>query len=320
MAKILVNDGIHPDGKKVLEEAGFEVNTDRVEQEDLLNKLPEYDGIVVRSATKVRQELIDACPNLKVIARGGVGLDNIDVAYAEEKGITVINTPAASSQSVAELVFAHFFSLSRGLYDANRQMPQSGNSAFKQLKKSYAKGVELRGKTIGILGFGRIGQNVARAALGLGMNVMPVDFLYDELKIDVDIFKVKEASLSVTLKTDTFEDMIAKADYITIHIPFKEGSQPIIGRSEIQRMKDGVIIVNAARGGVIDEDALIEALDSGKIAGAGLDVFTNEPTPNERLLSHPKISLSPHIGASTLEAQRNIGLELADQIIAYFNK
>ncbi|MEM7102282.1 MAG: D-2-hydroxyacid dehydrogenase [Bacteroidota bacterium] len=320
MIKILVNDGIHPDGKMLLEDAGFVVHNDKVPQDKLPEILPDYQGIVVRSATKVRQELIDVCPNLKVIARGGVGLDNIDVAYAQSKGIEVINTPAASSQSVAELVFAHLFSLARSLHDANRQMPSQGNSAFKALKKKYSGGVELRGKTLGLLGFGRIGQYVARAALGLGMNVMPVDLIYDELKIDVDIFKIKDASLSVTLKTDSFEDMLEHADFITVHVPFKQGGKALIGQAEFARMKDGVFIVNAARGGVIDEDALLEALESGKVAGAALDVFVNEPTPRQELLDHPKISLSPHIGASTGEAQRNIGLELADKIIAHFEK
>ncbi len=318
MIKILANDGIHPDGKLLMEEAGYQVDTEKVAQEDLPNVLNNYDAICVRSATKIRKELIDVCPNLKVIARGGVGLDNIDVDYARSKGIEVYNTPAASSESVAELVFAHLFTMARSLADANRQMPGKGDSEFKALKKSYSKGVQLRGKTLGIIGFGRIGQEVARIALGLGMNIMPVDIREGETSIDINILKIRDAALSVKIYTDTMEDMLAKSDFITMHVPSL--GKPMIAAAEFAQMKDGVYIVNAARGGVIDEDALLEALKSGKVAGAGLDVFVNEPTPRKDLLEHPRISLSPHIGASTLEAQANIGRELADKIIAYFEK
>ncbi len=320
MIKILANDGIHPAGKELLEKAGFQVDTDKIPQDKLAEGLQDYEVICVRSATKIRKDLIDQCPNLKVVARGGVGLDNIDVNYAESKGIKVYNTPAASSDAVAELVFAHMFSISRFLYDANRHMPASGNTDFKKLKKSYAKGVQLRGKTLGIIGFGRIGQSVARMGLGLGMNIMPVDWAFDQMKIDINIFKLKDASLSVTLKTDTMEDMLKHADYITCHIPFKSGSKPVIGADQMARMKDGVRLINTARGGVIDEQALLAALESGKVAAAALDVFENEPTPMKELLEHPRISLSPHIGASTNEAQRNIGLELADKIMNYYKK
>ncbi len=318
MPKILVNDGMHQDGQKMLENAGYEVNTNKIAQEDLAQALPDYDVIVVRSATKVREDLINACPNLKIIARGGVGLDNIDVNYAENKGIKVINTPSASSQSVAELAIGHMFNLARHLHDANRNMPSKGATDFKSLKKQYAKGVELRGKTIGILGFGRIGQYVARMAIGLGMNVIPVDLVYDKLKIDLDVLSIKDVDLSVTLKTEPLDNMLAKADFITVHVPFKQGNKALIGAAELAKMKDGVFLVNTARGGVFNEEALLQALDSGKVAAAALDVFENEPNPDERLLSHPKVSLSPHIGASTLEAQRNIGLELADKIMSHF--
>lgn len=318
MAKILINDGIHPDGKLLLEDAGFEVQTEKIEQGDLAEKLPAFDAICVRSATKVRADLIDKCPNLKAICRGGVGLDNIDVAHAKTKGIEVINTPAASSQSVAELVFAHIFNIARFLHDSNREMPTRGDSEFKALKKSYSKGMELRGKTIGILGFGRIGQEVARIALGMGMNVLPVDLNLDEVKLKLDIFANDEFSVAVKLKTVSMEEMIAKSDIITLHVP--AGQKPLIGADEFNKMKDGVTVVNAARGGTIDEDALLTALESGKVRGAGLDVFVNEPTPRKELLEHSKISLTPHIGASTLEAQRNIGLELAEKLIALFGK
>ena len=316
MVKILVNDGIHPDGKSKLEHAGYQVDTNKIAQEDLPAKLPAYDAIVVRSATKVRTALIDQCPNLKVIARGGVGLDNIDVDYAKEKNIHVINTPAASSQAVAELSFAHMFSLSRFLYDANRQMPGKGDTEFKQLKKSYSKGFQLRGRTIGIIGFGRIGQETARIALGLGMNVLPVDLFIKEATIDLSVYGLDHEKLVVTLPTVSFDTMLNNSDFISLHVPFT--GKPVLGKDEFAKMKDGVIVVNCARGGVIDEAALLEALENGKVGAAGLDVFDNEPTPRKELLAHPRISLTPHIGASTVEAQRNIGLELADKLIGVF--
>ena len=315
MKKILINDGIHPDGQKMLEAAGYEVNTNKIAQEDLAAQLPAYDAICVRSATKVRTDLIDQCPNLKIIARGGVGLDNIDVDHAKGKGIEVINTPAASSKSVAELVFGHLFSLSRFLHLSNREMPAQGATEFKKLKKAYAKGAELRGKTIGIIGFGRIGQETAKIALGLGMNVLPVDLFIKEATITVD-FPQADFDVEINLPTVDMKEMLANADYISLHVPFL--GKPVLGKKEFKAMKDGVIVANAARGGTIDEDALLAALESGKVAAAALDVFENEPTPRADLLNHPRISVTPHIGAATMEAQRNIGLELAEKIIAQF--
>jgi len=311
MKKILINDGIHPDGKAKLEAAGFEVHTDKIAQDDLMAKLPAYDAIVVRSATKVRTDLIDNCPNLKVIARGGVGLDNIDVAHAKSKDITVINTPAASSAAVAELVFGHMFTLSRFLHDANRNMPNSGNTDFKGLKKNYSKGMELRGRTLGIVGFGNIGQETAKIALALGMNVLPVDPGITEATVEIDLYGGR-GGLAVTLNTVPMDEMLAQSDFISLHIP--NLGKPVLSTAEFAKMKDGVILVNCSRGGTVDEDAMLSALESGKVAAAGLDVFVNEPTPRADLLSHPRISLTPHIGASTLEAQRNIGLELAEKI------
>lgn len=317
MIKILVNDGIHPDGKMLLEDAGYSVDTDKIAQEDLVEKLPAYDAIVVRSATKVRKDLIDLCPNLKIIARGGVGLDNIDVEHAKSKGIEVINTPAASSESVAELAFAHMFSLARFLHLSNRDMPQKGNTEFKGLKKSYSKGMQLRGKTLGIIGFGRIGQETARIGLALGMNVLPVDLMINETDIDINLYNSKDVKLTVHMPTVKMDEMLTKSDFISLHVPAV--GRAILGADEFAKMKDGVIVINCARGGTIDENALLSALESGKVAAAGLDVFENEPTPLQALLDHPKISLTPHIGASTREAQRNIGLELADKIIAKFS-
>jgi D-3-phosphoglycerate dehydrogenase len=314
MTKILINDGIHPTGQKMLEDAGYEVQTTKISQEDLNDQLNAFDAICVRSATKVRTELIDKCPNLKLIGRGGVGLDNIDVDYARSKNVSVINTPAASSQSVAELAFAQMYSLARFGYKSNRAMPSEGAADFKSLKKSYSKGFELSGKTLGIIGGGRIGQATAKLALGVGMEVVFVDPFVENIHMDMT---VAGQAISVDLKTVPMEEMLPKVDVISLHIPFT--GKAVLSDAEFNQMKDGVVVVNAARGGTIDEDALLKALDSGKVYAAGLDVFINEPTPRVDLLSHPNISLTPHIGASTAEAQERIGIELAEQIIAHFN-
>jgi D-3-phosphoglycerate dehydrogenase len=311
--KILANDGIDPIGKGLLEKAGFTVVTDKVAQENLATAINEqqFVGLTVRSATKVRKDVIDACPGLKLIGRGGVGMDNIDVDYARSKGIEVVNTPAASSHSVGELVFAHLFNTVRFLYDSNRQMPVNGDTQFDALKKKYAKGIELKGKTLGIIGFGRIGQAVAKIALGCGMKVVAYDPFLKEASLNLEIEGVSD-KITVKIVTVALEKLLAESDFITLHVP----GGKVITKKEFDLMKNGVCIVNAARGGVIDEKDLIDALNSGKVGHAALDVFENEPTPNKELLSHPKISLTPHIGAATEEAQERIGVELAELIIA----
>lgn len=319
MTKILINDGIHPDGKLLLEKAGFILTTDKVPQEKLIEELPKYDAITVRSATKVRKDLIDQCPNLKMIARGGVGLDNIDVEYARSKGIKVVNTPEASSRSVAELALGHMLAVSRSLHLSNREMPSKGSSDFKSLKKSYSKGSELKGKTLGVIGFGRIGQTITQIGLALGMRVLPIDLQIDEATLNFNLYDNGRVGVFAEVHTVNKEEMLEKSDYITIHVPFS-GSKPILGKEEINRMKDGVVLINTSRGGAIDEDALLEGLENGKVRAAGLDVFDNEPIPNEKLLSHERVSVTPHIGASTEEAQRNIGIEMAEAIIDYFQK
>lgn len=316
MIKILANDGIDPVGKALLEGAGFIVDTVNIPQDELPAKLNAYDAITVRSATKVRQALIDACPNIKLIGRGGVGMDNIDVEYAKSKGVAVVNTPASSSLSVAELVFGHLFTGVRFLQDSNRKMPVEGNTKFNDLKKAYAKGAELRGRTIGILGFGRIGREVAKVAIGLGMDVLAYD-LY-EFNPEVELTLGGGIQVKAAVKVATKDEVITNSDFISIHTPFID--KPIIGAEEFAAMKKGAAVVNCSRGGTIDELALIEALNSGKISFAGLDVFDNEPTPREEILKHPKISLTPHIGASTNEAQERIGVELANLIIDFFKK
>ncbi|MGB0656308.1 MAG: D-2-hydroxyacid dehydrogenase [Flavobacteriaceae bacterium] len=312
--KILANDGISNAGIEALEAAGFSVETTNVAQEQLSAYINDNDitVLLVRSATTARQDLIDACPNLKIIGRGGVGMDNIDVEYAREKGLHIINTPAASSASVAELVFAHLYGGVRFLYDANRNMPLEGESNFKGLKKAYAKGVELRGKTMGIIGFGRIGQEVAKIALGVGMRVVAADKFIDKATIAVELFN--GASVAVEIETTSVDSLLQEADFISLHVPAQKDY--VIDKAQFDLMKDGAVLINAARGGVVNEVALVDALDNNKLSFAGLDTFENEPKPEIKLLMHPKISMTPHIGAATLEAQDRIGQELADQIIS----
>ncbi|GEL11490.1 D-3-phosphoglycerate dehydrogenase [Flavobacterium glycines] len=312
--KVLANDGISKSGILALEKGGFEVITTKVAQEQVANFVNENNVsvVLVRSATKVRKDIIDACPGLKIIGRGGVGMDNIDVDYAKSKGIHVINTPASSSESVAELVFAHLLTGVRFLHDSNRNMPLEGDTKFNDLKKAYANGVELRGKTLGIVGIGRIGQATAKMALGLGMKVIAADSFIPQVDVKVEFFDGQ--SITTTIKTQSLESVFAESDFITLHVPAQNGY--IVTEKEFATMKNGVGIVNCARGGVINEVDLVKALDSGKVAFAGLDVFENEPTPATQLLMHPKISLTPHIGAATGEAQDRIGTELASQIIS----
>lgn len=320
MKRILANDGIDKLGKLLLEEAGFFVETTKAAEGHLVETIntENFDVLLVRSATKVTSSVMDACPNLKLIGRAGVGLDNIDVKYADVKGIKVINTPAASSQSVAELVFAHLFSGVRFLQNSNHAMRRlHGESKFNDLKKAYSGGIELQGKTIGIIGFGRIGQAVGKMAIGLGMNVIASDPFIKEATLLIHILPTKQ-DIPVKISTIPLEDILTQSDFITIHVPGKINGKAVISGKELDMMKQGAGIVNAARGGVIDEDALLYALDTKHLAFAGLDVFENEPTPATALLHHSSISLSPHIGASTLEAQERIGKEMAEGIIAFF--
>ena len=315
--KVLANDGIATTGVVALENAGFEVILTKVAQEQLISYINEnqVDVILVRSATKVRKDIIDSCPSLKIIGRGGVGMDNIDVEYARSKGLHVINTPAASSHSVAELVFAHLFGMVRFLHDSNRNMPLEGDSKFKDLKKAYAKGVELKGKTLGILGFGRIGQATAKIALGVGMKVVAYDPFIETANVALDFYDGQ--TLTFEINTISKAEVLQQCDFLTLHVPAQKDY--VISTAEFDLMKEGAGIINAARGGVIDEVALVGALKSGKISKAALDVFENEPTPEIQLLMNPDISLTPHIGAATGEAQDRIGSELAEQIIEIMN-
>ena len=313
MINILANDGISNSGVEVLEKHGFNVITTNVAQEQLENYIIEEDisVILVRSATTVRKELIDKCPGLKIIGRGGVGMDNIDVDYAISKGINVINTPAASSASVAELVFAHLYGGVRFLHESNRSMPLEGDTNFKKLKKAFAKGTELRGKTIGIIGFGRIGRETAKIAIGVGMNVIAYDKFIENVDIKLEFMAGK--SIDFNIKISKFGDLLENSDFISLHVPAQK--KHIIDKAEFSKMKQGVGIINAARGGVINEVELASAIKSGKVTFAGLDTFENEPKPEIQLLMNSKLSLTPHIGAATNEAQDRIGIELANQIV-----
>jgi len=311
--KELANDGIATSGVMELEASGFSVDLTTVAQDQLVDYINEKEisVLLVRSATQVRKDIIDNCPSIKIIGRGGVGMDNIDVDYAKSKGINVINTPAASSHSVAELVFAHLFGMARFLHESNRNMPLEGDSKFKNLKKSYAKGTELRGKTLGLIGFGRIGQATAKIALGLGMKVVAFDPYLDAATLEIEFYD--HQTVFFNINTITKEEVLKESDFISLHVPAQ--NEYVISTKEFEIMKDGAFIVNAARGGVVDEIALVKALESGRISGAALDVFENEPKPEIQLLMNPSLSLTPHIGAATGEAQDRIGTELAHQII-----
>ncbi len=313
--RILANDGIDAAGKKLLESAGFTISTDKIPQSELASKIADYDIIIVRSATKVTAEVMDA-GNLKLIARAGVGLDNIDLKHAGIKNIPVVNTPNASSRSVAELVFAHVFNLLRYVQISNRVMPAEGDTRFNELKKLASAGSEVAGKKLGIIGFGRIGQEVARMAVGLGMEVLIYDYKQREFDLTITFhrnYQIKNFSLK--LAGVTMGELLGNCDIVTIHTP---GSTEVVSEAEINQMKEGAILINCARGGVVNEKAMTAALQSGKLFAAGVDVFEQEPPVYKEFLNFNNVSLSPHIGASTAEAQERVGVELAERILAFF--
>lgn len=314
--RIHANDGISAQARERLKNEGSTITTDHVPQDQLAAYLVKegVEVLLVRSATKVRKELIDAVPTLRLIGRGGVGLDNIDTAHAKLKGIPVINTPASSSISVAELVMAHLFGLMRGLHQANRRMPAEGRTAFKELKKEYEKGGELRGRTLGVIGFGRIGRWTARYALGCGMKVIYTDNHATAESIELEL---GGQTVRVGVKLVSLDELLQQSDAISLHVPAQRDGRPVLGPEQLAKVKPGVVIINTARGGSIDEDALLAALNEGRVKAAALDVFVNEPEPRADLLQHPALSLSPHIGAATAEAQGRVGDELADLIIAW---
>jgi len=300
--RILVTDGMDKNSVEQLRSAGFEIVEEYYEPEILKDKLKEFDGVVIRSATKIRKPIIDGAlqtKRLKLIIRAGVGVDNIDVNYAMEHGIQVMNTPNASSASVAELVIAHMFAISRHIHISNVAMRNG------EWNKDKYKGIELAGKTLGLIGFGRIATETARIASAIGMKI-----------IYTDIAGKKEGYDQYTFVS--MEELLENAHFISLHIPFNKENGAVIGSNEFKQMKDGVYVINAARGGVVDEKALVDALNAGKVAAAAVDVFEEEPTKNEALYTHPKVSVTPHIGASTKEAQARIGLEVVDVLTKFF--
>lgn len=311
--KVLINDKIAQSGVDALKSAKLDIITTKVAQSQLANYINQnnIEGLVVRSATKVDKALIQACPSLKLIARAGVGLDNIAVGEAEKNGITVINTPQAPSRSVAELVFAHLLGAARHLHNANRDMPLEGDSKFKTLKKSYTNGVELKGKTLGIIGLGRIGTEVAKIGLGMGMKVIAKGDKKESVPIELDFFGGQKITLEINRVPK--EELLKHADFISLNIPYT--GKCLIGKAEIELMKDGAGLINTSRGSVLDEVALVQALEENKLSFAALDVYEKEPNPEIQILMNPKISLSPHIGGSTKEAQERIASELAAKII-----
>ena len=315
--RILINDGMHPKGVQLLKDAGHDVDTNFILQEELTSKLNSYDAVLVRSATKIRKELIDQSPNLKLIGRGGVGLDNIDVSYAKEKGIAVFNTPAASTRSVAELAIAHLFGIVRSLPMVNKKMAVDGINDFKSLKKTASKGIELEGKTLGLIGFGRIAKETASIALGCGMKIIAFDPYISEGDVPIKLHISYDNNYKINVKTTTKEEVLAESDFISLHIPGGQGY--VLDAPEFEQMKDGVGIVNCARGGTISENALIEAINSEKVKYVATDVFENEPPTDDRILRIDNVGLSPHIGASTQEAQERVGVQLAKSVIEYFS-
>lgn len=315
--KILANDGIDAAAKVALEAKGFSIETNNIPQAELPGRIAEYDVLLVRSATKVTKEIIDA-GNLKLVGRAGVGLDNIDTAYAKEKGLAVVNTPAASSTSVAELVFAHMFSICRMLQYTNREMPVNGVAQFNQLKKTASAGVELKGKTLGLIGFGRIGREAARMAFGLGMHVIAYDPMITEADVEITFHPdANIPTIKKNIKTISKEEVIKQADFISLHIPGGQGY--VLAEAEFKMMKPNAGLINCARGGVVNEEDLVNALKNKTIAYAGVDVFEKEPPIYDEILKLNNVSLTPHIGASTAEAQKRIGDEMAEQIIRFFN-
>lgn len=317
MKKILANDGISDSGKRILEDAGFEVITTNVAQNQLegyINK-NQINVLIVRSATKVNRDLLDASPTIELIGRIGSGLDNIAVEHALKEGIKVLNTPGAGAQSVAELTIAHLLGASRFMHESNRIMPLEGDQQFKSLKKQYASGQEVYGKTLGIIGMGNIGKAVARIGAALGMEILYHDPYCNDVEIQIS-FPQSNQTIELSFQSKPLDIVLSSSDFISLHLPAQK--QTLIGHRELGLMKAGSALINTARGGLVDEVALLEALDSGHIRFAALDVYESEPNPEVQLLMRPELSLTPHIGGSTPEAQERASIELANHIVAFF--
>ena len=314
---ILANDGISQNSKKELIDLNFKIFDTKIDQSELIKYINRnhIEIILVRSATIINSEILNNCKSIKLIGRAGVGLDNIDLISAKKNNVRVFNTPNASSISVAELVISHLLSANRNLHITNRSMPLNGETKFKEIKSHSSECKEVMFKTLGIIGLGRIGQEVAKRAFSLGMNVIAFDKKIEKIKIHLD--HIKDQNIFFDLKTSSLNDVLKGSDFITLHIP-KINDKPFIGRDEFDTMKKGVGIINTSRGGLIDESELIKFLNNKKVSFAALDVYENEPVPNIQLLMHDKISLSPHIGGSTVEAQERIGDEIVKEIKSFY--
>jgi len=305
LAKVIICDPIHEDGVKMLRDAGLDVTLDtEVTAEELLKKISEYDAMVIRSRTKVTKELLDAAPSLKAIARAGVGLDNVDLPYAKEKGIEVFNSPEAPCNAVAELVLGMMFNMARMISEADAGMKQG------KWEKKKLTGFEIQGKALGIIGFGRIGYTLGKKAKCLGMRVLAFDVAMDRVKQYIEEIGAEAVDL---------DTLYAQSNFITVHVPLLPQTKHMINKEAIAKMRDGVHLINAARGGVIDEAALKEALDSGKVKGAALDVFEEEPKPDEELVCRSNVICTPHIGAGSVEAQIGNSTVVAEKLIKFFN-
>ena len=315
--KVLANDGISQNSKKELIDLNFKIFDTKIDQSELIKYINRnhIEIILVRSATIINSEILNNCKSIKLIGRAGVGLDNIDLISAKKNNVRVFNTPNASSISVAELVISHLLSANRNLHITNSSMPLNGDTKFKEIKSYSSKCREVMFKTLGIIGLGRIGQEVAKRAFSLGMNVIAFDKKIEKIKIHLD--HIKNQNIFFDLKTSSLNDVLKESDFITLHIP-KINDKPFIGKHELDIMKKGVGIINTSRGGLIDEGELIKFLNNKKVSFAALDVYENEPTPNIQVLMHDKISLSPHIGGSTVEAQERIGDEIVKEIKSFY--
>lgn len=311
--KILINDGFSASGIQALEKAGFEILNTKVAQVQLENYINEHavDAIVVKENTQVQQELIEACPSIKLIASTSNSMDNIDVNFAIDNGVQVINTKNASAPAIAEMVFAHLLGMVRFLHQSNREMPLEGDMSFNTLKKQFSQGVELRGKTLGIIGFNALGQEVAKTALGLGMKVIATDTEIEEATITIPFYDGQSVNFQII--TEPFNEVIKTADFVTLHLP--EQDDYVLTATEFEQMKNGVGIVNTSSGKVLNEVDLVNAIEGGKVKYAGLDVFENQPRPEIQLLMNPEISLSPNIAALTIDSEERKGVELANKII-----
>ena len=314
---VLANDGISQNSKKELIDLKFKIFDTKIDQSELIKyiNMNHIEIILVRSATIINSEILNNCKSIKLIGRAGVGLDNIDLISAKKNNVRVFNTPNASSISVAELVISHLLSANRNLHITNRSMPLNGETKFKEIKSHSSECKEVMFKTLGIIGLGRIGQEVAKRAFSLGMNVIAFDKKIEKIKIHLD--HIKNQNIFFDLKISSLNDVLKESDFITLHIP-KIKDKPFIGRNEFDIMKKGVGIINTSRGGLIDESELIKFLNNKKVSFAALDVYENEPVPNIQLLMHDKISLSPHIGGSTVEAQERIGDEIVKEIKSFY--